>query len=85
MRELFRAPPIFARALYSREGEGAIAGALDAAVAAFPDVEIGSYPHLEARDYQRQDHPRRPRRAAVDAAPRHALAARLGAAVVRTE
>jgi molybdopterin-biosynthesis enzyme MoeA-like protein len=52
MRELFRAGPIHGRALYSRAGEGYIAGALDEAVAAFPEVEIGSYPHPEARDYR---------------------------------
>jgi molybdenum cofactor synthesis domain-containing protein len=52
VRELFRAGPIHGRALFSRAGEGTIAGALDEAVAAFPEVEIGSYPHPEARDYR---------------------------------
>ena len=52
VRELFRAGPIHGRALFSRAGEGYIAGALDEAVAAFPEVEIGSYPHPEARDYR---------------------------------
>ena len=52
VRELFRAGPIHGRALFSRAGEGRIAGALDEAVAAFPDVEIGSYPHPEAQDYR---------------------------------
>src|SRR5580692_6041520 len=42
VRELFRAPPIHARAVYSRESEGPIAGALDDVVAAFPTVEVGS-------------------------------------------
>jgi len=84
VRELFRAPPIHARAVYSREPEGPIAGVLDEVVAAFPTVEIGSYPHLDATDYRvkitldgRDD-------AAVEAATAH-LVARLGPAVVRTE
>ena len=52
VRELFRTAPIHGRALFSRAGEGSIAGALDEAVAAFPEVEIGSYPHPEAPDYK---------------------------------
>ena len=52
VRELFRATPIHTRALYSRAFEGAIADDLDAVAAAFPGVEIGSYPHLEAQDYR---------------------------------
>jgi molybdenum cofactor synthesis domain-containing protein len=52
VRELFRAPPIHGRALYSRAGEGEIAGALDETVAAFPSVDVGSYPHLDAVDYR---------------------------------
>ena len=84
IRELFRAAPIHARAVYSREGEGPIAGALDETVAAFPTVEIGSYPHLEAVDYQVKITLDGRDRAAVDAATAH-LVARLGEAVVRTE
>jgi len=52
VRDLFRAAPIHGRALYSSAGEGPIAGAMDDAVIAFPDVEIGSYPHPEAPDYR---------------------------------
>jgi molybdopterin-biosynthesis enzyme MoeA-like protein len=52
VRELFRTAPIHGRALYSAAGEGSIAGALDEAVAAFPGVDIGSYPHLDAADYR---------------------------------
>ena len=84
VRELFRAPPIHARAVYSREGEGPIAGVLDETVAAFPTVEVGSYPHLEAQDYRVKITLDGRDRAAVDAATSH-LVARLGAAVVRTE
>ena len=48
VRELFQAAPIYGRALYSRAGEGEIAGALDETVAAFTGVEIGSYPQSDA-------------------------------------
>jgi molybdenum cofactor synthesis domain-containing protein len=84
VRELFRAEPIFARALYSREGEGPIAGALDAVVAAFPSVEVGSYPHPGAPDYKVKITFDGRDRAAVDAALGN-LVDRLGDAVVRTE
>jgi molybdenum cofactor synthesis domain-containing protein len=52
LRELVRSGPIFSRALYSREGEGPIAGALDDVVAEFPSVTIGSYPRLDAPDHK---------------------------------
>jgi len=84
VRELFRAPPIHARALYSREPEGPIAAALDETVAAFPTVEVGSYPHPGAPDYSVKITLDGRDRAAVDAATAH-LAARLGPAVVRSE
>jgi molybdenum cofactor synthesis domain-containing protein len=84
VRELFRATPIHARAVYSREGEGAIAGALDEIVAAFPDVDVGSYPHPGAPDYRVKItlDSRDPSRlqSAVET-----LVSRLGDAVVRTE
>jgi molybdenum cofactor synthesis domain-containing protein len=84
VRELFRAAPIHARAVFSRETEGPIAGALDEVVAAYPSVEIGSYPHLDAVDYSVKITLDGRDRAAVDAATA-ALVARLGPAVVRTE
>jgi molybdenum cofactor synthesis domain-containing protein len=52
LRELLRAGTIFSRALYSRQGEGPIAAALDDVVAAFPSVTIGSYPRLDAPDHK---------------------------------
>jgi molybdenum cofactor synthesis domain-containing protein len=84
VRELFRTAPIFARALYSREGEGPIAAALDAVVAEFPTVEIGSYPHLGAPDYKVKITLDGRESAVVDAAL-GSLVVRLGTAVVRTE
>ncbi len=84
VRELFRAAPIFARALYSREGEGPIAGALDAVVAEFPTVEIGSYPHPGAPDYKVKITLDGRSCSDVDAAL-GSLVARLGTAVVRVD
>jgi molybdenum cofactor synthesis domain-containing protein len=52
IRDRFRASPFFSRAVYSREGEGAIADMLDKAAADFPSVAIGSYPHVDATDYK---------------------------------
>jgi molybdenum cofactor synthesis domain-containing protein len=48
LRPLLRAGPIFGRYVLSRDGEGAIAAALDAVVAAFPSVAVGSYPQPDA-------------------------------------
>ena len=84
VRELFRGAPIHGRALYSRAGEGEIAGALDETVAAFPGVDVGSYPHLEAADYRVKITLDGRDRAAVDRALAF-LAGRLGEAVVRTD
>jgi molybdenum cofactor synthesis domain-containing protein len=84
IRELFRASPIHGRALYSRPGEGEIAGALDETVAAFPSVDVGSYPHPEATDYRVKITFDGRDPAAVDGALAF-LTARLGDGVVRTE
>jgi molybdenum cofactor synthesis domain-containing protein len=84
VRDLFRAGPIHGRALFSRAGEGHIAGAMDEAVAAFPEVEIGSYPHPEAQDYRVKITIDGRDAARVDDALAW-LAARLGDAVVRTD
>jgi molybdenum cofactor synthesis domain-containing protein len=84
VRELFRATPIHARAVYSRDGEGAIAGVLDQVVGEFPSVEIGSYPHLDAPDYRVKITLDGRDRAAVDGATAM-LVSRLGPAVVRTD
>ena len=83
VRELFRAGPIHgppssrapARAHRGRHGRGG---------QRFPEVEIGSYPHLEALDYRVKITLDGRDAAAVDAALAW-LAARLGDAVVRTE
>jgi molybdenum cofactor synthesis domain-containing protein len=52
IRDRFSASPFFGRAIYSSEGEGAIAGILDKAAADFPNIAIGSYPHIDAADHK---------------------------------
>jgi molybdenum cofactor synthesis domain-containing protein len=52
VREMFRAGPIFSRAVFSRESEAVIAATLDAVVVEFPGVAIGSYPRLGVAEYQ---------------------------------
>lgn len=84
VRELFRSVPIHARAVYSRVDEGPIAGALDAVVAEFPTVEVGSYPHLDTPEYRVKITLDGRDAGAVDAATER-LVVRLGEAVVRTE
>jgi molybdenum cofactor synthesis domain-containing protein len=84
VRELFRTAPIHARAVYSREGEGAIAGFLDEVVSEFPTVEIGSYPNIDASDHRVKITLDGRDSEAVDAAMAQ-LVRRLGPAVVRTE
>jgi molybdenum cofactor synthesis domain-containing protein len=84
VRELFRASPIHGRVVYSREGEGSIAESLDAVVAEFPSVEIGSYPHLDAPDWKVRITIDGRDRATVDEATDR-LMRKLGLAVVRSE
>lgn len=84
IRHLFRGDAIWARAVYSSAGEGQIAEHLDAIVAAFPGVEVGSYPHPGAPDHKVKVTLDGRDRAAVDTAVIR-LCDRLGPAVVRVE
>lgn len=53
IRERFRSAPLFGRAVYLALGEGELAEHLDATVARFPQVSIGSYPRFDQRaDYR---------------------------------
>jgi molybdenum cofactor synthesis domain-containing protein len=52
IRERFAAAPFYCRQIFSRESEGAIADTLDRAAADFPNVAVGSYPHLDATDHK---------------------------------
>jgi molybdenum cofactor synthesis domain-containing protein len=84
LRPLLRAGPIYTRALYSREGEGPIAAALDQVVAEFPTVTVGSYPRLDAPDHKVKITLDGRDLATVDRALAR-LCERLGPAVVRTD
>lgn len=52
LRERFRVAPIFSRALYFSSGEGVLAEHLDATVARFPAVAVGSYPRFDDAGYR---------------------------------
>ncbi len=52
LRERFRVAPIYSRALYLGLGEGALAEHLDATVARYPTVRIGSYPRFDDADHR---------------------------------
>lgn len=84
LRELLRAGPIFSGAVYSSEGEGQIAAVLDALVAEFPTVAVGSYPRLDAADHKVKITLDGRDADAVRAAAAR-LAERLGPAAVRIE
>jgi len=52
LRDRFRVSPIHSRAIYFNVGEGTLAEHLDATVARFPSVGIGSYPRFDAADHR---------------------------------
>jgi len=52
VRERFRTSPIFSRAVFLASSESALAEHLDATVAAFPEVGIGSYPRFDDADHR---------------------------------
>ena len=52
IRDRFRAEPMTVARAYLDTDEGHIAGDLDAVVAAFPSVRIGSYPRFTERDFK---------------------------------
>jgi molybdenum cofactor synthesis domain-containing protein len=52
IRDRFRTEPITVARVYLDADEGAIAGDLDAVVAAFPNVRIGSYPRFAEKDFR---------------------------------
>jgi molybdopterin-biosynthesis enzyme MoeA-like protein len=52
IRDRFRTEPITAARVYLDADEGSIATDLDAVVAAFPAVRIGSYPRFAETDFR---------------------------------
>ena len=51
LRDRFAASPYFLRVVYTRESEGSIAEHLNATLAAFPDLLLGSYPKIGDPEY----------------------------------
>jgi molybdenum cofactor synthesis domain-containing protein len=51
LRDRFAASPYYLRVIYTREGEGSIAEHLNATMAAFPDLMLGSYPKIGDPEY----------------------------------
>ena len=51
LSERFAEAPYLLRVVYTREGEGTIAEHLNHAVAAFPDLLLGSYPKIGDPEY----------------------------------
>src|SRR5579885_3030403 len=85
LRDRFAAAPYHLRVVYTREGEGAIAEHLNATLAAFPDLLLGSYPKLADPEYAVKLTLESKDRAYVERALAHLLALLPPEAVVRTE
>lgn len=51
LRERFTSTPYTLRVVYTRDGEGTIAEHLNATMAAFPDLLLGSYPKIDHPEY----------------------------------
>ena len=84
VKERFRAAPIFSRAIYFSVGESVLAEHLDATVAAFAAVAIGSYPRFDECDHKVKVTFDGRSEAEVKSAAEH-LKSRLGAAVIVRE
>ena len=52
IKERFREAPYFLKQVFTSAEEGAIAAHLDAVVAKFPGVQVGSYPRFDASEYK---------------------------------
>jgi molybdenum cofactor synthesis domain-containing protein len=84
IRDQFRTTPITAARVYTTLDEGELAPHLDATVAAFPHVKIGSYPRFSEHDFRVLVTLESADADAVGSAFDD-LVGRLGSAVVRTE
>lgn len=84
IRDRFRSAPVTVARVYVDAEEGQIAADLDAVVAAYPAVKVGSYPRFSERDFRvlltLESHD-----AEAIAAAHALLVTRLGARVVRHE
>jgi hypothetical protein len=79
------ASPYFLRVVYTTEGEGAIAEHLNATLAAFPELLLGSYPKIGDPEYAVKLTLESKDEAYVEGALRHLLALLPRDGVVRTE
>ena len=84
IRDRFRAEPITVARVYIDADEGQIADDLNAVVAAFPSVKIGSYPRFSEKDFRVLITLEGKTSSDVDAAQKM-LVDRVGAKVVRQE
>ena len=85
LRERFAAAPYFLRVVYTSEGEGAIAEHLNATLAAFPELLLGSYPKIGDPEYAVKLTLESKNQEYVERALRHLLGLLPPEAVVRTE
>ena len=85
LRERFAASPYILRVVYTRDGEGTIAEHLNATVAAFPELLLGSYPKLGDPEYAVKLTLESKDRDYVDRALKHLLGLLAPQSVVRTE
>ena len=85
LRERFAAIPYVLRVVYTREGEGAIAEHLNATLAAFPALLLGSYPKIGDPEYAVKLTLESKDGAYVERALAHLLRLLPADAVVRTE
>jgi molybdenum cofactor synthesis domain-containing protein len=85
LRDRFAAAPYFLRVVYTTDGEGAIAEHLNATLAAFPDLLLGSYPKIGDPEYAVKLTLESKDREYVERALAHLLALLPAEGVVRTE
>ena len=85
MRERFRVRPFALRRVYCMADEASIATYLDAVVAAFPGVAVGSYPRFDAADHRVQVTLEGKDAATVEAATEQLVASLPPGVVVRIE
>lgn len=85
IRDRFAGTPYTLRVVYTREGEGSIAEHLNATMASFPELLLGSYPTLGDPEYAVKLTLESKDPAYVEAALRHLLALLPADSIVRTE
>ncbi len=85
LRDRFASTPYHLRVIYTRDGEGSIAEHLNATVAAFPELLLGSYPKIGDPEYAVKLTLESKDRDYVERALAHLLALLSPDAIVRTE